>query len=193
MTKTFNLTGKAYWVKVIGDPVENFREDGNEWTIDVAPNQKGIDLLKRVGLEKNLRDKDDDRGEFITFRRNELKKNGEPNSPIEVVDAEGNPWDTTIGEDGYPVKPIGNESLVKIKFSVFHMPAKGKFKEVIKPVIYKITVLELVEYKKREKVAKADQAGAAVSATVAAEKKIVKKKPAPAAAEEWAGDEEGDE
>ena len=147
MTKTFNLTGKAFWCKVLGDPVENYREDGNEWTLDVTPNQKGIELLRRIGLGEKLRNKDDDRDDFITFRRNELKKDGTPNNKIEVVDAEGNPWD----ED----KAIGNGSTVKVRFSVFEMPAKGKFKAIIKPVIYKITVLDLVEYKKPEPKAKA--------------------------------------
>lgn len=143
MSKTFNLTGKAFWVKVLGDPVENYREDGNEWCIDVTPNQKGIELLRRIGLGEKLRNKDDDREDFITFRRNELKKDGTENNKIEVVDADGNPWD----ED----KPIGNGSTVKVRFSVFEMPAKGKFKAIIKPVIYKITVLELVEYKRPDK------------------------------------------
>lgn len=182
MTKTFNLTGIAAWAKVIGEPVENYREDGNEWTIDVTPNQKGIELLRRVGLGEKLRNKDDDRDDFITFRRNELKKDGTPNNTIEIVDEAGEPWDISIGEDGYPVRPIGNGSTVKIKFSVFEMPAKGKFKAIIKPVIYKITVVELKEFKKREK--PVQQAGKAAVDTV------VKKKRAAPEAEQWAGEEE---
>jgi hypothetical protein len=143
MTKTYNLAGTAYWAKVLGEPEENYRGDGNEWSIDVTPDQRGLDLIRRIGLGDKLRNKDDDREEFITFRRRELKKDGEPNDHIEVVDADGNPWDDK--------KAIGNGSKVKIKFSVFHMPAKGKFKEITKPVIYKITVAELVEYVKKER------------------------------------------
>lgn len=180
MTKTFNLTGVAHWVKVIGDPVENYREDGNEWTIDVTPDQRGIELLRRVGLGEKLRNKDDDRDDFITFRRNELKKDGSANNHIEVVDAEGNPWNMEVGADGYPVTPIGNGSLVKVKFSVFEMPARGKFKALIKPVIYKITVTELKEFKKREKPAETKAEG------------IAKQKKAPAQAEQWAGEEEAE-
>lgn len=142
MGKTFNMTGKAFWCKVLGDPVENYQETGNEWTVDVQPDVKGLALLKRVGLGEKVRNKDDDREDFITFRRNELKKDGQPNDKIEVVDADGNPWP----ED----KPIGNGSTVKVRFSVFEMPARGKFKAIIKPVLYKITVVDLVEFKKAE-------------------------------------------
>jgi hypothetical protein len=145
MAKVFNMTGKAFWVKVLGEPTENYQETGNEWTMDVQPNEKGIALLKRVGLAEKIRNKDDDREDFITFRRNELKKDGSENNKIEVVDADGNPWP----ED----KAIGNGSTVKVRFSVFEMPAKGKFKAIIKPVIYKVTVVDLVEYKKAERTA----------------------------------------
>ncbi len=199
MPKTYNLTGTAHWVKVLGEPVENYREDGNEWTIDVTPNERGIELLRRIGLGEKLRNKDDDRDDFITFRRNELsKKDNTPNKHIEVVDAEGAAWDPDVS--------IGNGSTVKIKFSVFDMPAKGKFKAIIKPVIYKITVLELVEYKPTPKdgtakysapsVAASKQEAAAETPAAAPAKKVVKKagkvKPKPEPWEE-AGEEEESE
>lgn len=172
MSKNFNLTGIAYWAKLV-EPQENYREDGNEWSIDVTPDQKGIDLLRRVGLGEKLRNKDDDREDFITFRRNELKKDGTANNPVEVVDADGNPWPDNV--------LIGNGSKVKIKFSVFDMPAKGKFKAIIKPVIYKVTVLELKEYVAKKPAAPAAEAPAAKPATA--------KKPA-AKNKDWQGEED---
>lgn len=189
MSKTFNLTGTAYWAKVLGDPVENYLETANEWTIDVTPDQRGLDLLRRLGLGEKLRNKDDDRGDFITFRRNELsKKDNTPNDPIEIVDADGQPWDTSVNEEGLPNKPIGNGSTVKVRFSVFDMPAKGKFKAIIKPVIYKVTVLEWVEFKKHAKITdgqKAKSHDERVQTAGTSTSPVAKKRPAAVPKKPW--------
>lgn len=137
MARNYNLTGKLYWAKVFGAPVETYQGDAEEWTLDVTPDQRGIELLNRIGLGGKLRNKDDDREDFITFRRAAINKTKNvPNNHIEVVDSEDNPWD----EQAHP--QLGNGTIVKVKFNVFQKAAQGKFKEIIKPVIFQIKVIE---------------------------------------------------
>lgn len=174
--KTYNVTGPAWWAKVLGDPQPNYDETENQWSINVGVDQRGIDLFSRLNMKDKVKNNDDDQGDFVTFRRREFKKDGTPNDPIEVVDAEGNPWDTE--------KLIGNESKVKVRFSVLESKFKGK--TFIKPYIWKITVLELKTYVAKPK---ADTAGKA--AAKAQPDKIVKKSNKPSAKEaDWQGDNE---
>lgn len=146
MTKNFTMEGTAYWCKLLDDPVPTYDEKGEEWTLDVSLSERGKNLMTRLGMIDKIKNQDDDRGEYVTFRRPSVKKSGDdkgqPNKPVPVKDAEGNDWDNDT--------KIGNGSKVKVKFSVFSMPARGKFKAFSKLVLHEVTVLELKEYAKKK-------------------------------------------
>lgn len=103
------FTGKAFWAKVLGDPVPNYNRDGNEWTFDFTPDD--IDALKAVPeLAKKVKNKDDERGEFIQLKQKETTSKGKINRPITVVDARNRPWNPSV--------KIGNGSTVEVKIDI---------------------------------------------------------------------------
>jgi hypothetical protein len=132
------IRGKVYWAKVLGEPVLNYGGDGKEWTMDVAPNDEGKQLLKDLGLGDRLKNKGDDRGDFLAFRQKEKRLDGSFNRRISVSDAEGNPWPHD--------RLIGNGSDVDVKFEVKDY-GKGKF-----PGLYPqaVRILHHNEYQRQE-------------------------------------------
>jgi hypothetical protein len=110
MANTYVIRGKGNWMKILGAPVLNYAGDGKEWTMDITPDEEGIATLREVGLADRLKNKGDDRGEFIPFRQREKRMDGTLNRPVSVVDADGNPWPQD--------KLIGNGSTVDVKFEV---------------------------------------------------------------------------
>lgn len=141
--QNFLITGKAYWTKVLGAPVPNYDENAKEWSIDVTLDGPTTDYIKRLGLTSKIKNKgdQDERGDFMTFKRPEINRfKNAPNKPIPVLAADGTDWPVDVA--------IGNGTKVQVKFGVFEVPTRGKFKGGPKAVIYEIKVLELVSYVK---------------------------------------------
>lgn len=137
------ITGKVYWAKIIGQPVQAYNENEKEWTIDVALDDNALDTIKSLGLGWKVKNKGDERGDYYIFQRRELKKkDNTPNQPISVVDAQGKPWDGGL---------IGNGSLVQVEFNTFLVPAYKKLAAHQKDAILSVTVLEHVPYVKPDK------------------------------------------
>lgn len=130
------LRGKAYYAKVLGNPVDNYNRDGKEWTIELEPDDESMKTLKRLKLDDRVT-KGENKNRIL-FRQREKRPDGENNKPITVVDANNRPWDQS--------KLIGNESIVDLKVKVKDY-GKGK-KLGIYPQA--IRVLEHVEYVRQE-------------------------------------------
>lgn len=134
------IVGRAYWAK-LSEWVQNMNGD-KERSLDVSLDSATVETLKQAGLGGKIKDKGGDRGPFITFTRNEIKKGGakagEPNSPIPVLDASGFDLDPSI--------KIGNGSLVEVTFNIFEVPNFKKPGTHLKPVILGVKILNLVEY-----------------------------------------------
>lgn len=122
------IQGKAKWAKVVGEPAWGFENAFKEWSMDVYVDEKTAEKLKSQGL--TLKDKGN--GEYITFKRKELKSDGTPNSPIRIVDHRGQPWDGS---------KIGNGSTVNVNYAVNEYK-KGKFAANI----LSLQVWDLVKY-----------------------------------------------
>jgi hypothetical protein len=101
------IQGKAKWAKVIGEPAWGYENKFREWSIDVYLDPDTVKKLKAEGLGQKIKDKGN--GEYISFKRKELKADGTPNQPIRVVDHHGEPWDN---------RKIGNGSTVNVNFVV---------------------------------------------------------------------------
>ncbi len=121
------IRGITYWAQILGDPRPNYDQTGKEWSIDVSIDEATQETLKKLGLEPKFKNKGDDRGTFITFKRAAIKKAGplagKDNSPIRVVNPDGKTeWDRSV--------KIGNGSVVNVRFSVNENvggPGKKKF------------------------------------------------------------------
>jgi len=125
------LQGKSRWAKVTGKPHPGYDGKYSEWSIDVAFDEAAIQKLKDEGLEKRIRNKG--KGDFLTFKRKELKADGTPNQPIRVVDHHGEPWN--------PEVKIGNDSIVNVNFAINEWGKGEKSANILS-----LQVWELVPY-----------------------------------------------
>lgn len=131
------ITGLAYWAKIVGKPGKAYNPGEFSWSIDVSLDAEAKKTILGLGLK--VRNKGDERGDYYTFERRELKKKtGVPNKPIYVTDSDGGKF-----PDGVL---IGNKSLVKVKFNVFEVPAFAKLPPHNKEAILEVQILEHVPY-----------------------------------------------
>lgn len=132
-TKTYVIRGKAFWAKVVGDPVPGYNNGPPEWTLDVVPEEDSIKKLKELGVGSYIKDRTN--GPTIAFKRKAVKKNGDPSQPIPIYDHHNAPWDGRL---------IGNGSTVNVCFTI----NETKTKPVrLKPSILQLQVWDYVPYK----------------------------------------------
>ena len=130
------IQGKAYYAKVLGAPAWGYKKQHKEWSLDVTIDAPTKARLLEAGMSKGvIKNKDDDRGDFITFKRRELKKDGTPGKRIEVVNKKGQEWDQKA--------LIGNGSVVNCKIAL------NEYEGETKPGLIKLQVVEHVEYEGR--------------------------------------------
>jgi hypothetical protein len=140
------MSGTFYWAKIIGKPRPNYARDALEWTFEFEPDENGLKKLKELKLTDRLKDKYEDRGKFLTLKKSELNRDGEPNLPIRIYDAQESPADPKQDKDWDPSKLIGNGSKGNVKLDIRDYGV-GK-KKGIYPVAVRVT--ELVEYQSSE-------------------------------------------
>jgi hypothetical protein len=108
------ISGKAYWAS-IATPNTTFDPDG-VWTVDVGNLDKAaIDQLKNDGL--TVKNKGDDRGDFVTIKRKVRRKDGQMNRTPDLVDAKKRQMSNTM---------IGNGSDVNVLYSTYDWEFKGR-------------------------------------------------------------------
>lgn len=125
------MQGTAYWAKIVGQPVKAYNAGEFEWSMDFTIDEKNLERAKTEGWSGTIKNKGDDRGDFITFRRKSIKKDGTPSKPINIVDGDRMPWDG---------RKIGNGSKVYIQYVVNDRP-KGKIASLIA-----VQIIDLVPY-----------------------------------------------
>ena len=134
------IRGPIAWAK-LREPVPGFTKTQKEWTFDLGVDDVASkklhdlecgDYIKPVKHPKS--GKEHTLGmPWIKFTRREIKNDGTPAKPIRVVDANGKDWDMNV--------PIGNGSIVNVKFAVNEKQSGG-----MKPSVIAIQVWELKEY-----------------------------------------------
>jgi hypothetical protein len=116
---TVFVRGKILWARIVGDPVPNFNQDAREWKFELEPDEAGLQALIKNGLTDRIKgrgyftgqkNQHKDREPFIVLKKSELNKEGSPNSPIRVYDADDNKWDDK--------KLIGNNSVGDVKLDI---------------------------------------------------------------------------
>lgn len=134
------ISGKLNWAKVIGEPRMNYDQTGREWAFELEPDEAGIAILAKHGLTDRIKGKGyniggkgqfADRVPFIALKKPEFTKDGQPNKPIRLYDAEDKEWDQN--------KLIGNLSSADVKLDIRNY-GPGK-KSGIYPAAIRVTNL----------------------------------------------------
>ena len=125
------ISGTAYWAHVL-TPNTKFNADG-EWSIEIcnldATNKK---IAEGDGL--SIKNKSDDRGDFVTLKQYARTKDGTPRA-MPVKDSLRNPFPTD--------KRIGNGSKVNASYFPKEYSAYGGG---VKGYLLGVQVVDLVEY-----------------------------------------------
>lgn len=130
------IQGHAFWAKIVGEPQPGYDKNTKEWSMDLSINDDTVKKLKAEGLGPKIKNKQDDRGNFISFKRKQVRADGSFSKPIPIKDAKGQDW------DGKTL--IGNGSLVNVMCVINETEYQGK--KHLKPGIIKVQVVKLVEY-----------------------------------------------
>lgn len=134
------IKAKAWYPKVLGQPVPGYDKTKREWSIDICVDDKTHKMLLKEGMDSSyFKNKGDDRGFYFTYRRPEFRKDGTQAKMIEIVDHRGHPWDQK--------KLIGNGSDIHVLMTLNDSPTKkGQ-----KPGVFKIQVWEHIPYEGGER------------------------------------------
>lgn len=137
--KKFLFQATSKWAMVLGNPRKGYLDSGDEWSIDLylSPEEKA--RLLKAGIGAHFI-KDRGEGEYIKLIRKAVKRNGEVNPPIRVVDHHNEPWPQD--------RLIGNGSVVNVSVALHETSNPSKPKEkYLKPNILSLQVWDWKEYK----------------------------------------------
>jgi hypothetical protein len=127
------ISGTAYWASITM-PNTTFDADG-VYTIDICNlDEENIQIASQDGLE--IKNKGDERGDFITAKTKVRRKDGGTNSPPKVVDSKLNPM--------APDVLVGNGSKVNVSYRPFEWSFGNR--SGMSAGLNSIQVLDLVEY-----------------------------------------------
>ena len=122
------ISGKAYWASITA-PNTTFEPC---WTIDVTLDEENYEKVIADGVP--VKNKSDDRGNFVTVKRKVDGKHG-PNTAPELVDAQRQPMFNTL---------IGNGSDVNVLYRPYdwtHKQKSGRSAD-----LQKVQVVNLIAY-----------------------------------------------
>ena len=133
------ISGTAYWAKVHQPHFDQYNEQGI-FSIDVTVDAKTKKQLQDLGLGPRIKNKGDERNDFITIKRKYTRKDGTKNSAPRVVDSKRTPVSPDI--------LIGNGSLVNVAFDTYDYDIKGN--KGVGSSLKAVQVTKLVEYSPSE-------------------------------------------
>ena len=133
------ISGTAYWAKVHQPHYDQYNEQGI-FSIDVTVDAKTKKQLQDLGLGPRIKNKGDERNDFITIKRKYTRKDGTKNSAPRVVDSKKTP----ISPDDL----IGNGSKVNVAFDTYDYNVKGN--QGVGSSLKAVQVIKLIEYSPSE-------------------------------------------
>lgn len=134
------IKGQAHWAKIVGKPGWGYKQQYKEWSMDVAIDADTRAALIKAGCDGSyIKNKGDDRGDFVTFKRRELKADGTAGKPIAIEQKDGSEWDQKT--------LIGNGSTVLCKIALNDRQDSN----TKKPGLIKVRVMELVPYEGKDR------------------------------------------
>jgi len=123
------LSGKAHWASV-ASPNTTFEP---VWSVDLAIEGDELNKARQMGLA--IKNKGDDRGDFVTIKRKVNRRDGTQNQAPALVDANKNPMSGTL---------IGNGSDINVLFKTYEWEYAGK--TGMGAELQKVQVTKLVPY-----------------------------------------------
>ena len=133
------ISGTAYWAKVHQPHFDQYNEQGI-FSIDVTVDAKTKKQLQALGLGPRIKNKGDERNDFITIKRKYTRKDGTKNSAPRVVDSKKTP----ISPDDL----IGNGSKVNVAFDTYDYNVGGN--QGVGSSLKAVQVIKLIEYSPSE-------------------------------------------
>ena len=133
------ISGTAYWAKVHQPHFDQYNEQGI-FSIDVTVDAKTKKQLQDLGLGPRIKNKGDERNDFITIKRKYTRKDGTKNSAPRVVDSKKTP----ISPDDL----IGNGSKVNVAFDTYDYNVGGN--QGVGSSLKAVQVIKLIEYSPSE-------------------------------------------
>ena len=129
------LNGKAYWASVV-TPNTTFDEDG-VYSIDLAVDEENKKSAVSEGL--SIKNKGDERGDFVTIKRKATRKDGTQNRAPEIKDNMKRPLEGVL---------IGNGSNVNVLYRMYDWKWGGNSGKSAE--LQAIQVVDLVPYVDKE-------------------------------------------
>jgi|TARA_R110002020_G_scaffold366419_1_gene578489 hypothetical protein len=126
------ISGKSFWAK-LHQAQNPFDPDKPRWSIDVALDKKGVKQMESEGC--NIKNKDDDRGDFVTIYKDQFLTDGTELPKPRVMDSQKNLINGTL---------IGNGSLVNVSYKPRSWTMGNR--KGVRPVLRDVQVVKLVEY-----------------------------------------------
>lgn len=131
------ISGKIYWAKILGAPQPTKYSPG-EWSFDLSVDKGTREKMVKAGVKQSyFKNKDDEKGTFLQFKRAGKKKDGESAKPFTVIDAQKKEWDDST--------LIGNGSEVNVRIALNEREYNNE--KFLKPSAIAIQVWKLEEYK----------------------------------------------
>lgn len=127
------VTGKVYWAS-IQQPNTTYEP---EWGLDLLVDDNNRAALEADGVP--IKNKDDERGDFVHIRQKCSRRDGTANEAPEVMDAQKRPFTNLVG----------NGSILNVMYTPFSWEMNGK--SGVTPLLKKVQVVDLVPYKGGEK------------------------------------------
>lgn len=134
--KSYIISGKASYAKVLGAPVPGYDENQKEWTVDLILDEEGKQKFLESGADKFYIKENKEGQEYVKFTRKAVRMDGTSANPIPVVGPDGKDWDQE--------KLIGNGSQINVRYALSEVKSKGTKK--LKPVCLAIQIWEHVPY-----------------------------------------------
>jgi len=122
------INGTAHWASITS-PNTTFEPT---WQIDVSLDKANKAKVVADGLK--VKNKGDDRGDFVSLKRRTHRKDGKDNQAPTLIDKKKRPLNVLVG----------NGSIVNVKYAVFEY--NNQFGSGIGADLKAVQVLELVEY-----------------------------------------------
>ena len=127
------LNGKAYWASVV-TPNTTFDEDG-VYSIDLAVDEENKKSAVSEGL--SIKNKGDERGDFVTIKRKAKRKDGSLNRAPDIMDNMKRPLQNTL---------IGNGSTVNVLFKTYEWSHKPTNRSGKSADLQAVQVVNLIPY-----------------------------------------------
>ena len=127
------LNGKAYWASVV-TPNTTFDEDG-VYSIDLAVDEENKKSAVAEGL--SIKNKGDERGDFVTIKRKAKRKDGSLNRAPDIMDNMKRPLQNTL---------IGNGSTVNVLFKTYEWNHKPTNRSGKSADLQAVQVVNLIPY-----------------------------------------------